>query len=77
MGPQLMLRPATPADVPAIVDLVNAHALEVVGTRRALIDDAGKPGLPATSRTAPSNGWRRQGAAPSSPSCISARISAR
>ena len=42
VGSQLTLRPATPADALSIAEVVNAHALEVVGTRRALIDDTGK-----------------------------------
>ena len=34
-----MLRPATPADTPAIVAVTNAHSRAVLGTDRALIDE--------------------------------------
>ncbi|MDQ5853610.1 MAG: hypothetical protein M3380_16375 [Chloroflexota bacterium] len=34
-----MLRPATPADTPAIVAVSNTHSRAVLGTDRALIDE--------------------------------------
>ena len=34
-----MLRPATPADTPAIVAVTNTHSRTVLGTDRALIDE--------------------------------------
>jgi mycothiol synthase len=54
MDPRLTLRPATSADAPAIVDIVNAHAQEVVGTRRALLDETGRLRL---ARSAP---WKAE-----------------
>jgi predicted N-acetyltransferase YhbS len=36
-----ILRPVTPADTSLVADLINAHSLAVVGTRRALIDADG------------------------------------
>lgn len=36
------LLPVTPADLRGIADLINAHSLALVGTRRALIDADGK-----------------------------------
>ncbi|CUS05118.2 protein of unknown function [Candidatus Promineifilum breve] len=41
MSDQLTWRPVEPGDESAIADLINAHSLAVVGTRRALIDADG------------------------------------
>ncbi|HYF65434.1 MAG TPA: hypothetical protein VD886_21590, partial [Herpetosiphonaceae bacterium] len=39
--PSFGLRPAEPADRPAIAELINRHSLATLGTRQALIDDSG------------------------------------
>jgi ribosomal protein S18 acetylase RimI-like enzyme len=41
MSAQFHWRPVEPGDAPAIADLINAHSLALVGTRRALVNGDG------------------------------------